>query len=637
MKQVFAYTAIIFNIGFLTAQNFTTLERYNYDKFVYFLSAIGSESKEYATDIAQLSDKNLLVTATDRIILKTDKHALAKWAKKYSSPTDSFQFRKILPDYQNAAYLLGTNFLCKADSSGKIVWAKKYYVSASTQLCSIIKCYDKNLLISASDSNHVIIIKADTVGNVLWSKHYYNDVAFHTGNVDIAEMPDHSIAIVSTVCNYDYNFINFSGNYIPSANILLLKTDKNGNLLWSKKTGNVYKKYSYIMLNGNYDSFGTYGGHLIGASDNSIVVTFSNSGNSGGGIPIDGGGRYYLSCSVAKYDSLGNPLFIAESGSISGNVAPPVSEGPKGTLNILGAFYLLKTDLNFQSSSAISYAPRGSYPPASYRPCISGGYDYFKFTNMSKFSNNQVAIVGGAIQRSSGINILLTDTDGFESCTSAKISYYLNSDTLLKTDTVNLKTSIGIFSMPISIKDSTISISRCNCDSVPNINFSFKVNGDTVKTVNSTTNANAFRWKLDGFDMANNTLRDIVFNLKDTFDHCLILTAYNRCAVNTSTSLSISVKDTSGFVNYIFHQISTGYVISVYPNPAISTITIESSIVKPYTIQLLNMLGETVYSIKEMITGKTTIDLGILPKGIYIVQLLDKEGNTINRQRLVRE
>ncbi|MBL7891533.1 MAG: T9SS type A sorting domain-containing protein, partial [Bacteroidia bacterium] len=76
---------------------------------------------------------------------------------------------------------------------------------------------------------------------------------------------------------------------------------------------------------------------------------------------------------------------------------------------------------------------------------------------------------------------------------------------------------------------------------------------------------------------------------------------------------------------------------SIYPNPANAIIAIESSIVEPYTIQLLNMLGETVYGIQEMVTGKTTIDLGILPKGIYIVQLLDKEGNTINRQRLVRE
>ena len=72
MKKIITSTAIIFKIGFLAAQNFTTLERYNYDKFVYFFSTIGSESKEYATDIAQLPEQLTIVSKIEELFSELD-------------------------------------------------------------------------------------------------------------------------------------------------------------------------------------------------------------------------------------------------------------------------------------------------------------------------------------------------------------------------------------------------------------------------------------------------------------------------------------------------------------------------------------------------------------------------------------
>lgn len=73
----------------------------------------------------------------------------------------------------------------------------------------------------------------------------------------------------------------------------------------------------------------------------------------------------------------------------------------------------------------------------------------------------------------------------------------------------------------------------------------------------------------------------------------------------------------------------------IYPNPTTTIITIETSANKAYTLQLINLFGETVYNTIEIATGKTTIDVGTLPKGVYLVQLIDKVNSSIGRQRVV--
>lgn len=73
----------------------------------------------------------------------------------------------------------------------------------------------------------------------------------------------------------------------------------------------------------------------------------------------------------------------------------------------------------------------------------------------------------------------------------------------------------------------------------------------------------------------------------------------------------------------------------VYPNPATSNITIEANINKLYTIQIINLLGETVYGTQQLQGNNINIDVGVLPKGIYIVQLSDKNSSTRGRQRFV--
>lgn len=69
--------------------------------------------------------------------------------------------------------------------------------------------------------------------------------------------------------------------------------------------------------------------------------------------------------------------------------------------------------------------------------------------------------------------------------------------------------------------------------------------------------------------------------------------------------------------------------ISIYPNPATTTLTITGSINK---VQIINMLGQTVYTNQYSNTTKITIDISSLPTGVYFVKV--NEGYV---QKVVKE
>lgn len=96
-----------------------------------------------------------------------------------------------------------------------------------------------------------------------------------------------------------------------------------------------------------------------------------------------------------------------------------------------------------------------------------------------------------------------------------------------------------------------------------------------------------------------------------------------------SATTSVSINCVTGI-----NELNPDVSFSMYPNPATSNITIETTTNKPYTIKLLNLLGEIIYSTQASV-NKINIDVGILPKGIYIVQVQDTQNNVSGRQRLV--
>jgi len=74
--------------------------------------------------------------------------------------------------------------------------------------------------------------------------------------------------------------------------------------------------------------------------------------------------------------------------------------------------------------------------------------------------------------------------------------------------------------------------------------------------------------------------------------------------------------------------------IQIYPNPAIDKVYINYSEKGNVILQVCNTLGECVLQ-RELSSGTNVIDIGFLPKGIYIIQLI-REDKTI-QQKLIKE
>lgn len=72
-------------------------------------------------------------------------------------------------------------------------------------------------------------------------------------------------------------------------------------------------------------------------------------------------------------------------------------------------------------------------------------------------------------------------------------------------------------------------------------------------------------------------------------------------------------------------------IVKFYPNPATSFINFElqKSYDKPYSFQIINMLGKKVFEVNN-VTSKTIVNLSDFFRGVYIFQLRDQNGKVID-------
>ena len=71
----------------------------------------------------------------------------------------------------------------------------------------------------------------------------------------------------------------------------------------------------------------------------------------------------------------------------------------------------------------------------------------------------------------------------------------------------------------------------------------------------------------------------------------------------------------------------------VYPNPATDLITVElsSEFLEKATIQVLNLLGQVVYSENKEISARTLLNISELKPGVYFLKL-QSEGEVYSKK-----
>ncbi len=201
--------------------------------------------------------------------------------------------------------------IAKIDAAGNMLWTKQYTVESNNAYGweEVVPAHDGGFVFIGNDleitnpsdqafsKKRVHFVKIANSGNVVWTKRYnMNDSVLYNGNASYWSQAYSLIKIptggylASADLYHQYSGLPGSG----SSNILLMRLDNDGNLLWSK-TFNINENSLYKALRRPVVQLCSNGDFIV--SGNS-----ENSGNSGGNVV----GEAF----IARFNSNGNPLWL---------------------------------------------------------------------------------------------------------------------------------------------------------------------------------------------------------------------------------------------------------------------------------------------------------------------------------------
>jgi hypothetical protein len=139
--------------------------------------------------------------------------------------------------------IIGEGLLMRIDKHGNEVWAKSYVTNSSIdiQLDDIIHTSDGNLIMvgvanyTLPRNYDVCLTKVDTAGNQLWFQTYGGD--YRQRGMQVKETFDHGFIIGG--------WNEMFGTAI--SNFYLVRTDSNGDTLWTKNYPNGDQQYGYTV------------------------------------------------------------------------------------------------------------------------------------------------------------------------------------------------------------------------------------------------------------------------------------------------------------------------------------------------------------------------------------------------------
>ncbi len=208
----------------------------------------GGNENDYGTNIITTSDGNILISAKttsfgadlygDIYLIKVNTNGDTIWTRTYTDQDQEEPFH--LMETINGEFLLtGTNedignsreiYLLKVSADGTPLWNKKIGPADMKWGFSSIELSNGNLMIcglhTSNGYSQVLLLKTDNLGNVIWEKEYGENNLSENGN-SIKQNSDGSFTITGS--SYDVSSMQ--------TDIILLKVDQSGNQLWLKKFG----------------------------------------------------------------------------------------------------------------------------------------------------------------------------------------------------------------------------------------------------------------------------------------------------------------------------------------------------------------------------------------------------------------
>lgn len=167
-------------------------------------------------------------------------------------------------------------YLIRTDTGGICMWSETIGESGIDRGYSVKETFDGGLIIAGYTNGYgalgydVFLARTDSTGILLWTKTYGGS------DWDFGYSVQQSADSGFVVCGESYSYSN------GDADLLVVKTDKNGNLSWIKNAGGVFADAGYsitISREGNYIVAGRTISYGNGDND-AYVVAFNAAGDT---------------------------------------------------------------------------------------------------------------------------------------------------------------------------------------------------------------------------------------------------------------------------------------------------------------------------------------------------------------------
>ena len=237
----------------------------------------GGVDADYGANIVATSDGNILISGRtesfgagsfgDIYLIKVNTSGDTLWTASYPDQDQEVPFH--LMETQNGEYLVtGTNednsqykelYLLKVGTTGQQLWNKKIGPPTWKWGFSTIELVNGDFLTcgrhTVNGYSQVLLVKTDNIGNVIWEKEFGLNNLSEDGN-SIKQNIDGTYTITGT--SFDI--------LTSQTDIILLKIDQNGNLLWSKKFGSPSNDSGVNLIKDNNNDniiTGNYNGNIF--------------------------------------------------------------------------------------------------------------------------------------------------------------------------------------------------------------------------------------------------------------------------------------------------------------------------------------------------------------------------------------
>lgn len=431
---------------------------------------------------------------------------------------------------------------------------KQTFNISQFQMQEVTQTKDKNIVLMGIAASNLVVLKFDTIGNILYTKRYTNV----SGNVSMS-------TIVPAVGN-DTGFLLGGGNCV-GANFLI-KCDASGNVIWSKQFNNIAygaTKNAYSIVHSGND-------YLVASDVMTGTVTATAS-----------------DAAMMRVDAAGNMQWYKQLSM------PADREIPRKLIRRSNNQFSLMCSTGYNNGTELVYFFDSTLTTVSYKK-----YTHTKNINLlSAEADNNAGLICVGIETTGSINkglIFRTNSAGnfvWQMLTNgAPSTYNTQLGPILKLG-ANYIMSIGTVFSSVGMGVGVI-----------DVNGSGLCSTSTVAITNNNTNP---------FTVTTPSV--IVSNIP------IIVTA----ATYTNLTFTFDPLVYCGITTGI-DEVDADVSVSVYPNPSNGIIHYQvGSNLDGLHLKVSNAVGQTVME-RKIETQESTLNLSDLPDGIYMLSFSNERG-----------